>query len=242
MRAKIKAARPQQFGNRVVLDQRYADDFDEAMFTPEYWRTRESVAAPVGGRGQVLFVNSGSEQWVLRHYHRGGMMSRSLQDRYLWTGIERTRSLREWHLLAQLHSSGLPVPRPIAARFVRDGFFYRADLLTLRIPGVMALSEVVAQRVPDDEEWSAIGACIRQLHDAGVYHADLNAHNILLTDPPVQVHIVDFDRGRFRRDGAWRKANLKRLNRSLHKIGLSLSLPGFEQQQWPALLSGYGQS
>ncbi|MBT8137821.1 MAG: 3-deoxy-D-manno-octulosonic acid kinase [Gammaproteobacteria bacterium] len=239
MTATINAVQPDRFDGRVIVDARYENDFVGAMFTPEYWRTRESVAAPLGGRGQVLFVNSGSEQWVLRHYHRGGLVRRVLDDRYLWTGIEQTRSLREWRLLAQLHGQGLPVPRPVAARHVRDGMFYRADLLTVRIPDVKALSEVVAERLPGDDEWHTIGSCLRRLHDAGVYHADLNAHNILVNETGSEVFVVDFDRGYIRRDGSWRKANLKRLNRSLHKIGLSLSFPQFEQQQWPALLEGY---
>ncbi|MDH3587907.1 MAG: 3-deoxy-D-manno-octulosonic acid kinase [Gammaproteobacteria bacterium] len=240
MRTSISPKQPERYQGRVIVDSRYASEFDEEMFTPDYWRARQSVQGPEGGRGQVLFLNRDSEQWVLRHYHRGGMMSRPLQDRYLWTGIERTRSLREWRLLAQLHDEGLPVPRPVAARHVREGIYYRADLLTVRIPNVRAFSEIVAEQLPPAEAWRAIGACIRRFHDAGIYHADLNAHNILMDNGLKEVYIVDFDRGRRRHDGRWRRSNLKRLNRSLHKIGLSLSIPEFEQVQWPALMDGYG--
>jgi len=235
----IIGKQPDRFDGRVIVDDRVAD-FDEQMFTPEYWYERSAVVGSAGGRGQVLFVKNGDEQWVLRHYHRGGAMRLPLKDRYVWAGIERTRSLVEWRLLAELHVEGLPVPRPLAARHIRDGLFYRADLLTERIPNVRAMSEVVSERLPGVDDWRAIGACIRRLHDAGVYHADLNAHNILLGED--NVFIVDFDRGRRRGGGSWKKSNLKRLNRSLHKIGVSLSNPEFEQTQWAALLQGYQTS
>lgn len=232
---------PQRFDGRVIVDSRYAAQFDEQAFEPAYWEAAGAIAADVGGRGQVLFVESGSEHWVLRHYHRGGMMTPALGDRYFWQGADRTRSLREWRLLHRLHSDGLPVPRPIAARFVRDGLFYRADLITARIPATRSVAAIAAERLLTPGEWQAIGRCIRRFHDAGVFHADLNAHNILL-DEAGDVFLVDFDRGCIRRGGArWKKANLRRLNRSLHKIGLSLSTPEFEQRQWPALLGGYAQ-
>ncbi len=239
MSVAIVGQQPKRFGGRVIVDARYAPHFDESMFEPEYWHQQQAVVGSAGGRGQVLFVDNGTEQWVLRHYHRGGLVSKPLQDRYLWTGSEQTRSLAEWRLLAELHDEGLPVPRPLAARFVRHGVYYRADLLTERIPHARALSEIVAERLPAPDEWRAIGRCIRRLHDAGVYHADLNAHNVLLGEEEGQIYVVDFDRGARRRPGGWQRRNLKRLNRSLHKIGLSLSTPEFEEIQWPALLAGY---
>ncbi|MDH3646301.1 MAG: 3-deoxy-D-manno-octulosonic acid kinase [Gammaproteobacteria bacterium] len=239
MDGEIIQKKPDRYDGRIIIDARVAH-FDEQMFTPEYWRERNCVSGTAGGRGQVLFVDNGHEQWVLRHYHRGGAMTLPLKDRYFWAGAERTRSMMEWRLLAELYAQGLPVPQPVAARYVRDGVFYRADLLTKRIPGTRALSEIAAERLPGVDEWRAIGACIRRLHDEGVYHADLNAHNILLGDQYDQIYVVDFDRGRRRPGSRWKIRNLRRLNRSLHKIGVSLSTPEFEEIQWPSLLQGYG--
>ena len=67
---------------------------------------------------------------MLRHYRRGGAVARLSGDAYLWTGAGRTRSFAEWRLLRQLRRWDLPVPRPIAARYVRQGLAYRADLIT----------------------------------------------------------------------------------------------------------------
>lgn len=233
--------RPARFDGRIVVDARHAQQFEESMFDPSYWQDQGAVIDTAGGRGRVLFVAAGDEQWVLRHYHRGGMMTPALGDLYLWTGAARTRSMREFALLAALHDEGLPVPRPVAARYWREGIFYRADLITVRIPAARSLAAIAARAVPPDPVWRAIGACVRRFHDAGVFHADLNAHNIVV-DAEANIFLVDFDRGRRLPGGPWKRANLRRLNRSLHKIGVSLAEPDFERRQWRALTEGYSSA
>jgi 3-deoxy-D-manno-octulosonic acid kinase len=68
-----------------------------------------------------------------------------------------------------------------------------------------------------------------------VFHADLNAHNVLL-DAADRVWLVDFDRGELRARGAWTHANLARLERSLVKV----SAGRYRAEHWAALLEGYG--
>src|SRR5512145_1497437 len=88
-----------------------------------------------GGRGTVAFVrNASGDAWVLRHYRRGGFVAKLRDDAYLWTGQSRTRSFAEWRLLRRLRDWGLPVPKPVAARYLRDGLSYRADLITVELP------------------------------------------------------------------------------------------------------------
>ena len=74
---------------------------------------------------------------------------------------------------------------------------------------------------------------------AGVDHADLNAHNILLDSRGV-VSVIDFDRGRVRERGAWTVHNLRRLHRSLAKISRQLPPDRFSGEAWECLLAGYG--
>jgi 3-deoxy-D-manno-octulosonic acid kinase len=67
--------------------------------------------------------------------------------------------------------------------------------------------------------WSRIGDTLGRFHREGVFHADLNAHNVLL-DADEAVWLIDFDRGALRASGTeWKRANLSRLFRSLQKIG-----------------------
>jgi len=151
----------------------------------------------------------------------------------VWAGETRVRAFAEWRLLALLTERGLPVPKPVAACYQRSGLIYRCDLITRRIANAEPLSGVLARGAIAEARWRAVGAVIAGLHRAGVDHADLNAHNILL-DPKGTVSIVDFDRGRMRGPGTWAARNLQRLRRSLTKIG------HFSEESWGWLMAGYG--
>jgi 3-deoxy-D-manno-octulosonic acid kinase len=173
---------------------------------------------------------------VLRHYNRGGLIARFVQDHYLWTGLERTRAFREWRLLARLRAFGLPVPRPIAARVARSGLLYRADIATEFLIGTRPLSAILHEGAGIDL-WPEIGAMIRAFHDCGVDHPDLTAHNILLT-PAGKVFLVDFDNATVRPQGPWREAGLARLERSLRKVALETGV-AFDPEGWRRLEEAY---
>jgi 3-deoxy-D-manno-octulosonic acid kinase len=210
---------------------------DERIFDREAWRARGVLDEAAGGRGTVAFVREGECRWVLRHYRRGGLVARLLDDAYLWTGAGRTRAFREWRLLRELRAAGLPVPVPVAARYVRSGLVYRADLVTEELPARRTLAQALAQSPLDAKAWRAIGACLARLHARGVQHADLNAHNLVL-GPQGEVYVLDFDRGRIRSRGAWERAVLARLQRSLRKVTANLPPDRFDDAAWRALLAG----
>jgi len=212
----------------------------EEIFDAGYWRARRALEQATGGRGTVAFVREGEQRWVLRHYRRGGLVARFLEDAYLWTGAERTRSFAEWRLLHRLRGWGLPVPRPVAARFARSGLVYRADLITEELPSRTTLAMVLASGPLDDPAWRRIGRCIAGLHARGVHHADLNAHNLLL-GPDGEVYVLDFDRGRIRGRGAWEQAVLERLRRSLAKVTAGLPAGRFDDAAWRSLRQGCGE-
>jgi 3-deoxy-D-manno-octulosonic acid kinase len=211
----------------------------EAVFDPRFWAGRSEVAAVDVGRGSAWFLDSAAQHWVLRHYRRGGFIARLSADWYLWAGESRVRAFAEYRLLARLIERGLPVPRPIGARYRRAGLVYWCDLITERVEGAVALSAELTARALSDEAWCSIGAAIARLHQAGVDHADLNAHNILIGRRGA-ISVVDFDRGRIRVAGAWRLRNLGRLRRSLEKVARDLPPGRFRPDAWASLLAGYG--
>lgn len=170
------------------------------------------------GRGASLFLDAGTEEWVLRTYRRGGLIARLSEQHYVWTGLERSRAFRECRLTAELFDQGLPVPRPVAAGVTRHGLTYRAALITVRIPGARALAELLVSGEADDDLLNRVGTTIRRFHDAGLDHVDLNARN-LLVDPKGKVWLIDLDRCRLRPKGAWQAGNLARLERSLVRFG-----------------------
>ena len=155
----------------------------------------------------------------------------------MWAGENRVRSFAEWRLLDVLTQRGLPVPKPVAARYQRSGVFYRCDLITQRIVDARPLSETLRQGAISESLWRAVGTAVGALHRAGVDHADLNAHNILLGKNSVS--LIDFDRGRLRTPGAWKLRNVKRLHRSLAKVSRALPADRFSALTWEWFLAGY---
>lgn len=225
-------------GGAMLYDASRAGNFQPEWFEPAFWAARDAIAGEAAGRGRTLFVRQGTGELVLRHYHRGGLVALALRDRYWFESEDRTRPFAEWHLSYHLHRAGLPVPAPIAARYLRAGRWYRGDLLTERLPDALSLSMRLAEGALPIATWIAIGRCIRRFHAAGVCHADLNAHNVLL-DGAGKVWLIDFDRGSLRRPGLWRDANLVRLYRSLDKITDALPPARVTEADWHSLLAGY---
>jgi len=210
----------------------------EELFEGNYWTARNKVTARAGGRGGVLFIRDGAAHWVLRHYRRGGLIGKLVSDRYFWLGAERTRAFAEWRLLHTLHAQGFAVPAPVATRYVRHGFTYRADLITEALPAARTLAETITGAQLFEEHWHRVGASIAALHRAGVHHADLNAHNILLGEGG-KVFVLDFDRGQIRARGAWEAQVLARLKRSLLKIQRERAGVKFNERDWVELMRGY---
>jgi 3-deoxy-D-manno-octulosonic acid kinase len=168
------------------------------------------------------------------------MVARALGDVYMWAGENRTRGFAEFRLLSQLRDLNLPVPAPIAARYVRSGLGYRGDLITRRIDNAVTFADLLKDARFDGETARRIGEEIAAFHAAGAYHADLNAHNILVTAD--RIWLVDFDRGALRAPNeVWRRSNLERLHRSCAKV-LNASARvdyDFRASVWAPLLRAY---
>lgn len=166
-----------------------------------------------GGRQAAWFVSAGFGQGVLRHYRRGGLVARISHDRYIWRGEAATRAFSEFRVMQWLHAQGLRVPAPLAAGYWRHAFTYRAALLTRRIAHARALAVSL-----DDAPADAVADAIAGMHRLGVWHADLNANNIML-DGTNAVWLIDFDRARRGTlKASERQDNMARLQRSLRKV------------------------
>jgi 3-deoxy-D-manno-octulosonic acid kinase len=227
-------------GGRMLYDTQRTGNFSADFFDPDYWRKHDAIEGSARGRGTTWFIRAGDGHFVLRHYRRGGLIAKFSKERYWFRGEAETRSFAEWYLTYHLHRAGLPVPAPVAARYRRVGRFYTADLITQRIDDSESLAQRLLKGPLSLTQWIAIGRCIRRFHDAGVCHADLNAHNILLTQE--RVFLIDFDRGTLRKRGWWADATLVRLYRSLEKVTLLAAPDSFSDEDWHSLLAGYRES
>ncbi|MFC5437623.1 3-deoxy-D-manno-octulosonic acid kinase [Rhodanobacter umsongensis] len=223
----------------ILFDAELSAQVGHEWFAPAYWRERNALRTQAGGRGGVAIIVTPIGECVLRHYHRGGLIAKLMGDRYLWTGADRTRPFAEFRLLAEITRLGLPAPAVVAARYRRHGLFYSAELITRRIANASTLAECLAGGRLDGELAEEAGALVARFHRAGIWHADLNAHNVLVASG--ELYLIDFDRGRLRPPApAWQQANLQRLRRSLLKLGAAHpDAAAFEKTIWQPLLYRY---
>lgn len=221
----------------------------ESVFDQGWWAVNGTIEEVTGGRASVFLLRHQTDSWVLRHYRRGGLIANVSADRYIWTGESRCRSFAEWRLLAQLHSLGLPVPAPVAARYIRGALTYTADLITEFLHDTISLAKAMLSSPLDEDVWHSVGRTIASFHAQGVHHADLNAHNVLLRLRPAtsglyqarratDVYLVDFDRGQIREPGEWEAHVLARFRRSLEKVS-RLAGQVFEDRCWLWMMEGY---
>ena len=195
------------------------------------------------GRARVVYFPLDHKSLVLKHYFRGGAIASLFKDRYLGCAIEKSRAFREWRLLKKMFHLGLPVPQPVAAHVEKSWITYRADLITEEIKDSKTLADILSEKAIAAEQWRKIGACIKLFHRQNVYHADLNARNILFTGTAPEtgdVYLIDFDNSGFRGGaGSWKMANLARLKRSLLKFKRNSEDFNFSEEDWSDLLGGY---
>lgn len=233
----------QQAGHHILFDPALLPRPEADHFDPAWWQSQERVEGRALGRGTTWFLRAEPPGWVLRHYRRGGLVGRVLDDGYAWLGLQATRAWREWQLLYELHALGLPVPRPVAAHVHRRGLFYTADLITERIPNTRPLSALLLERALDPGAWSTLGRTLARFDRAGAGHADLNAHNILCGGGDGEFHVIDFDRGHRHASAAAQARARARLLRSLHKCArLAQGRFHFTPADWQALNAGYRDS
>jgi 3-deoxy-D-manno-octulosonic acid kinase len=207
-------------------------------FEPRYWIARNAVVtAPLTPGLPMVFEHEG-QRFELRHHRRRGMAAYLSRDRFLWRNENRTRPIRELHLLLRMHAAELPVPVPVAARYERQRLTYRGGVITHAVPDAESLAERLIAGDVGLATWAAIGRCIRRFHDFGICHADLSAGNILLRGED-QVLLTGFDGSARRAPGMWRDANLARLRSSLDALEDGRPTRRFDDAQWQCLLAAW---
>ncbi len=190
-----------------------------------------------GGRGGVRIVTAGAlGEAVVRPYRRGGFVEKINRRRY----FVGDRAFSEFVSTHRLRRRGAPVPEALAAvqSAMRPG--YEACLVTRRIPKAPPAAVILAAASESSRVrvLESMGRAIRLLHEAGGVHADLNAHNILVSEEGEgPAFVIDLDRVAVQTGPAPERrarANLQRLRRSFLKLGLDEALA-----EWDQLEQGY---
>ncbi|NOH80837.1 3-deoxy-D-manno-octulosonic acid kinase [Vibrio sp. RE86] len=226
-----------QFDNQTIwYDETLLKEDPKQVFNPDFWQQNDKVIGSAQGRGTTWFVQTDTIEAALRHYRRGGLFGKLVEDSYRFSDWEQTRSHQEFQLLNTLIKVGVNVPKPIAARAVKSGFTYKADLLSEKIPNARDLVSILTEKPLPAEMYKQIGQEIKKMHDAQVNHTDLNIHNILIDDQD-KVWIIDFDKCFQQSGGDWKKSNLDRLKRSFEKEAIKRNIH-WTQEQWDELFVG----
>ncbi len=216
----------------------FAPPADKAGDAPQASAQAVQRLATGSGRGQAALVPSPLGAYVLRHYRRGGLVARLSDDRFAHEPVHRGRAMREFALLRLMQAWDLPVPAPVAARHHPHAFSYSADIAVAWLPGTRNLVQCLREARPAAAAWVAIGHAIRQLHERQVFHADLNAHNLLL-DAQGRAWVVDFDKCERRPGDEWKATNLARLLRSLRKEAKREPVFHWHEDDWALLNKAY---
>jgi 3-deoxy-D-manno-octulosonic acid kinase len=177
-----------------------------------------------GNRGSgFAFEIEGVPALFARRGRRGGLVRLLLKD--LFFGYQR-RPVRELAVATEARRRGIPIAEPVGALVEWAGpMVYRGIFLTLALSG-MTLWEFV--RTDDDtlvrtHVVGQVRRAIDTMHQAGLWHADLNLFNLFVSQvgesfAPV---ILDLDKARLFRGpvpARYRRRNFDRLLRSAHKL------------------------
>jgi serine/threonine protein kinase len=187
------------------------------------------------------------KRMVLRQYSHGGLLRAITGSLYCFGA----RSFRELAITEEIRSCGMPTVEPIGAIHQVTGFppFYRAYLLTLEVPGALNAIQYLEKTGTNPNREILrhkrkmirhFGLLLRQFHQTGFFHRDLQLKNILIAGD--RILIIDFDRS-YRKlilsTGA-RMKNLLRLNRSAEKWR-RFGLPITRTDRWRFFLAYAGE-
>jgi tRNA A-37 threonylcarbamoyl transferase component Bud32 len=181
------------------------------------------------GRGSYLSVpvaENSTERFVVRDYKHGGLLGKLFGGVFL----NGNRPLNEMFTGEIASQRSVPSAEVIAiAKRRLWGIFYKAKFISKEIDGAVDMVEFLKKSSPECIQTYkkpvifALVKLIRNMHDAGIYHADLHLKNILLKKDSTgkfTAYIIDLDKSVVlnKLDIHQRIKNLLRLDRSLEKL------------------------
>jgi 3-deoxy-D-manno-octulosonic acid kinase len=183
-----------------------------------------AVEAGAGNRQSAyrLDLGDGAELFA-RRGRRGGLIASILSDVYF--GIT-PRPLTELAVTIEAMRRDIPVAEPMGAMIEwLSPVLYRGFFLTRAVRG-MTLWEFLKMDDDPTVRTHVLGqarAAIDTMHDKGLFHADLNLHNLLVTQArdSFSIVVIDLDKSRLfdaPLSAAMRHANAVRLMRSARKL------------------------
>ncbi len=189
---------------------------------------------------------------IARQYVHGGFYG-AAAGRFRTLYLNASPMLRELRIADHLLRRGIPTSTPVALRFERTlGPFFSVYLISEKLPGTENLLSLCGGYCNEGRPLitplkglllEKIAASTARLHEAGVYHGDLNLKNILVEldkDGSVKkVYLIDFKKAKLCGQVSMSRgiSNIKRLWRSIRKWPDSASV--FNRLDYTTLLEYY---
>jgi hypothetical protein len=222
---------------RVIATRLELDEMVALLTGPERDRPHDVSVAGRGAARRVVLP--GGKAVFVRKYVRGGAARWLVRDVFV---LRPERPLRELVVTEAARAAGCPVPHVLAIAMEEAANGNRGWIVTEALEGARSLIDVYVERGEAARAalLREVGAAMRRLHAAGVYHVDLTGHNVLV-GPGDRVAFVDFDRAFLAAPGSVRhaRAGQRRFWRSMEKLAARRELAlEPETRRW--LAAGYG--
>lgn len=174
----------------------------------------------------LIMESLNNESFVVREYWHGGLFRKILRDIF-WDSL---RPLRELSICEAAGKSGIKTSVVIAIVKNRIlGPIYKCRLVSKEITGAIDLMELLLNPeknklvVRKRQIINKVAKAVKEMHDAGIYHADLHLKNILVQSAAggkVSVYIIDLDKSSQYEKISFhqRVRNIMRLDRSVEKM------------------------
>jgi Lipopolysaccharide kinase (Kdo/WaaP) family len=210
-------------GRRVLVLHRDIARYAEAITRRLGEFTRASNTG-TGNRAGAFRLNVGdAPEMFARRAKRGGLIRFLLTDLYF--GFD-PRPLRELAVTVEARRRGIAAAEPMGAMVERAGFgVYRGFFLTRALAGLTLWEFLQTDDDPIVRELvlHQVREAIDAMHERGLFHADLNLHNVMVENASESfaVKLLDLDKARLE-NGALsstrRRSNYARLIRSARKL------------------------
>lgn len=214
----------------LFIKERYKDivlrmDSDAESF-PERVKGNSEIKFGRGSYLSLPIAGDSTERFIIRNYRHGGLLGRLFGRVF----CNANRPFHEIYLHEIAFQRGVPSSEVIAIKKRKLwGPFYCADFISKEISGSVDITHFLKESPPEYIQKvkktvsNAVAKLIRNMHDAGIYHADLHLKNILVKkdrNGEFFAHIIDLDKSAiFDQLGAGKRIkNLLRLDRSIEKL------------------------
>jgi tRNA A-37 threonylcarbamoyl transferase component Bud32 len=214
----------------LFVKEKYKELIQHMVFDTEslYKRYKDQVGIK-SGRGNYVSIplkENSTERFIIKDYKHGGLFGRLFGSVF----CNRNRPLNDIYLHEIASQKGVPTAEVIAVTKKRVwGLFYRANFISKEISGAVDIAQFLKESSFEDTQRfkksviRALVKLIRCMHDAGIYHADLQVKNILIKENPTRefhAYVIDLDKSIILNHLAihQRIKNLLRLDRSVEKL------------------------